>query len=147
MKVVGCRQVYNGRNKAGEDYAIYEIDAQRPQDGQLIDEKLRSFTALPIGQVAEFTVTPFDSEKHGRSYTLHPKGGSRKASAIEAVNELRTEVTELYERVRVLTERVNELEAPRNRAVEAAARAEIAAPPVQAGDSELDAAFGEAPPF
>ncbi len=147
LKVVGCRQVYNGRNKAGDEYAVYEIDAQRPQDGQLIEEKLRSFTALPIGQEGEFTVTPFDSEKHGRSYTLYPKGGSRKTSAIESVNELRVEVTELYERVRALTQRVVELEGPRNRAVEAAVRAEVAAPPAQAPGAELDAAFGEEPPF
>lgn len=109
LKIVACRQVYSGHNQRGDSYTIYEVDAAK-RDGTLVNEKLRSFTALPIGQEVEVTVTPFESEQWGRSYTLHPKGQARSQGAAASVNELREEVEALREMVQKQADRINGLE-------------------------------------
>lgn len=102
VKILACRQVYTGRNPRGDQYTIYEVDAAN-QNGAVINEKLRSFEPMPIGQTVEVTVTPFDSEQYGRSYTLHLKSASRKNTP-ELLNELQAEV-------QALTQRLNQVEA------------------------------------
>lgn len=97
LKILACRQIYSAKNIKGDPYTIYEIEAQNAQ-GKTITEKLRSFQALPLGQMIEVSVTVFNSEKHGRSYTLHPKDSS-KTSAADQLNELRVTVAELQIRV------------------------------------------------
>ena len=101
LKIMACRQVYSGKNQRGDEYTIYEVDAANMQ-GQTVNQKLRSFTALPIGQEIDVTVTVFNSEQHGKSYTLHPKGRSGGGSQ-QQVNELREEVDELRNRVATLS--------------------------------------------
>lgn len=108
LKIMACRQVYTGRNPRGDEYTIYEIDAANMQ-GQKINQKLRSFEALPIGQDIDVTVTPFDSERHGRSYTLHVKGRKGGGSQ-QQINDLREVVEELRRRNAALEERIAGLE-------------------------------------
>jgi hypothetical protein len=108
LRILACRQVYHGKNKRGDEYDIYEIDAAK-SDGTPINEKLRSFAPLPIGQEIEVTVTAFNSEQHGRSFTLHQKG-SRSASATAQLNELREQVEMQGEMIAVLVKRVDALE-------------------------------------
>ena len=114
LKIVACQQVYSGLNPKGHRYTIFEIEAAKP-DGTLINEKLRAFEALPIGETIEVTVTPFESETHGRSFTLHRKESN---NATARVNELQHDVAHLSEAVvdlssmvDSLNERVVELEA------------------------------------
>lgn len=121
LRIVGCRQIYSSMTN-GRRYTIFEIDAAKP-DGQLVREKLRAFEALPIGEEIDVTVQAFDSEQHGRSYTIHRKGSN---NATERVNELAPRVAELeavvqrieplegaysklYEKLEALERRVNEL--------------------------------------
>lgn len=91
LKIMACRQVYSGTNPRGDRYTIYEVDAQNMR-GETINEKLRSFTALPIGEAVEVEVSVFNSEAHGKSFTLHPKnrrpdqgGSSELGGEVEAL--------------------------------------------------------------
>jgi hypothetical protein len=102
LKITGCSPVYSGKNTRGDDYTIFEIFAEKP-DGTPITEKLRAFTALPVGQFMDVTVKAFNSEEHGRSFTVFPK--DKKASATQAVNELTEMVTDLMRRVGELERR------------------------------------------
>lgn len=140
LRIVGCRQVYAGINPRGDHYTIFEIDAAKP-DGSLVEEKLRAFTALPIGQDAEVTVVPFDSDKWGRSYTLYPKG-SRGAGATAQHNELREMVEELQKRVASLSERVAALEQQHTRKNGASPP-----PPASPNNTALDQQFGAEAPW
>jgi predicted RNase H-like nuclease (RuvC/YqgF family) len=105
LRIVACQQVYSGVNPKGHRYTIFEIGAAKP-DGTLINEKLRSFEALPIGQDVEVTVTPFDSEEHGRSFTLHRKVSN---NATAQVNELKAQVSELAATVNRHEQRMTEM--------------------------------------
>lgn len=110
LRITACRQVYSGVNRRGDSYTIHEVEAVRPQDGARINQKLRSFTALPIGTEVEVTVVPFNSEQHGRSFTLYPKNSKGGVSTQEQLNELREGLEEAYSRISKLVERVAALE-------------------------------------
>lgn len=141
LKILACRHVYHGRNQRNDEYDVYEVDAANAQ-GQKINEKLRAFTALPIGHEVDVTVTVFNSEKWGKSYTLHPKGRSGGGST-QRVNELAELCEQLKGMIANLTTRVDALEAMVSRR-----------PPADAGlmsrttpnSEELDARFGAEPP-
>ena len=109
LRIVACQQVYSGLNPKGHRYTIFEIGATKP-DGTPINEKLRSFEALPIGDTIEVVVTPFHSEIHGRSFTLHRRVSN---NAIAHVNELKARVEELSALVESLSDRVDRLEQSR----------------------------------
>lgn len=106
LRIVACQQIYSGLNPKGHRYTIFDIEAAKA-DGSLINEKLRAFEALPIGEEVEVTVTPFESEAHGRSFTLHRKHSN---NATAHVNELKVTVEALIKRVEELTERLERLE-------------------------------------
>lgn len=106
LRILACRQVYSGTNARGDQYTIYEVDAQN-QRGEPINEKLRSFTSLPIGQDVEVEVTVFNSERHGKSYTLHPKN---KRSSQEQVNQATEKLQRQDEEIAQLKQRVQRLE-------------------------------------
>jgi hypothetical protein len=144
IKVTGCRHVYTGRNQRGDTYSIYEIDAERAADGVKINQKLRAFTALPIGQVIEVTVTPFISDRHGKSFTLEPKGRSG-GSSTQRLNELTAEVEDLRNRVATLNQRVGALEGVlREKGLLAPPQQ---APPAQADQAGLAERFGDDAPW
>lgn len=110
LRITGCASVYQGVNKRGDDYSIFEITAVR-EGGEVVNEKLRSFEELPVsGELVELMVTPFDSDKHGRSYTLSRKnkgpGSSRK------VEELGFFVSAIDERLKRVEAQVFSGQAP-----------------------------------
>src|ERR1700683_1321956 len=96
LKILSCRQAYQGRNKRGDEFTIYEIEASKP-DGTPINEKLRAFSTLPIGQEVDVTVTPYNSEQYGKSFTLALKG-SKSGNFSAAINELTEAQAELTNR-------------------------------------------------
>lgn len=145
IKVTGCRHVYTGRNQRGDQYSIYEIDAERAADGMKINEKLRSFSALPIGQVIEVTVTPFISQRHGKSFTLEPKGRTGGSSSTQRLNDLAAEVEDLRNRVATLTQRLGALE--KLLAEKGVITAPQQAPPAQADQTGLSQRFGDDAPW
>lgn len=143
LRIRSCTVGYQGVNKRGDDYTIYEIQAAR-EDGEVItDKKLRSFEELPVGDdLLDLTVVPFNSEKHGLSFTL-----SRKTK-VSKTAELQAKVTELTGRL----ERV-EGWIRKHHAEAGGATAPSAAPPPQAqpaasgAQADLDARFGAEAPF
>jgi hypothetical protein len=79
LTITGCRSVYQGTNRKGDPYTIYEIGAT-DEAGQIIQQTLKSFDELAIGLSAEFEIDPYDGGQHGWSYTLkqiRPKLGPR----------------------------------------------------------------------
>ena len=97
LRITGCTSVYQGVNKRGDDYQIFEITATK-ETGELVNEKLRSFEELPVsGELIELMVTPFHSEKHGTSYTLSRKN---KVSSSRKVEELQHFVSAIDERLK-----------------------------------------------
>jgi len=98
LKIVACQQIYSGLNPKGHRYTIFDIQAAKA-DGTLVDEKLRAFEALPVGETMVVTVTPFESERHGRSFTLHRKVSNNTTGQ---VNDVKVELAELRERVEKL---------------------------------------------
>lgn len=147
LKIIDCRQVYSSRNQRGDPYTIFEIDAARAEDGQRINQKLRSFSALPIGEVVEVTVTPFVSERHGKSFTLHLKDRERSGGggSTARTNELSQEVADLRNRVASLSQRVLALETIlREKGIAAPPQAQAQAQPAA---SQLDERFGAEAPW
>lgn len=140
LTITTCSQVYSGKNSKGDDYTIYEVTANRENGEPIGDKKLRSFEDLPTGELLDLTVTPFNSDKYGLSYTLARKGG--KVSSHQRINELQAVVTDLGERVR-------RLETAGARGTVPAASPPPAPAPVAQDSSraDLDERFGAAPPF
>lgn len=143
LLIIDCKPVYHGINKKGDEYDIYEVRASKPETpGQPINEKLRTFTALPAGQVVEVTVTPFNSVEHGKSFTLYPKGNS--GSSVNQQNENRSELVILRENMAKLAARVSTLENYiRKNMIDQKNQTSQPASDVAA----LDAAFGADPAF
>lgn len=106
MRIVGCRQIYSGVNGKGDQYTIWEVNATK-ENGEPIREKLRSFTALRVGTTQELRVVPFNSDRHGRSFTLFQDSPRTKPPA----EGLAEEVQQLKQAVEALTGRVAQLEA------------------------------------
>lgn len=152
MRIIDCKQVYHGHNKKGDEYTIHEVRAAKI-DGELINEKLRSFSMLPVGQTIEVTVVPFNSEQHGKSFTLYPTSSKSGGGTTAQVNELTTQVEQQREMIQKLAERVTTLERDLATAVGgklmAAVDAGIARGLGQDPTtvSDLDAKFGADPPF
>lgn len=147
VKVIDCKPVYHGTNKKGDQYSIYEIRASKA-DGTLINEKLRSFTALPIGQSVAVTVVPYKSEQYGQSFTLYPTN-EKGAGTTAEVNDLNERYEQLRQSHGKLEARVADLERIVGELLRDEGRS--AAQPASPHDPEhtaaLDAAFGVDPPF
>jgi hypothetical protein len=107
LRIVACQQIYTGLNAGGHRYTIFDVEAARPDTGELIKEKLRSFEALPVGEVLLLTVTPFESERHGRSFTLHRKVSTNTTGQ---VNDVKAQLLVLEQRIAALVEHGSRLE-------------------------------------
>jgi hypothetical protein len=141
LRITSCSSVYSGVNTRGDDYTIYEVQAAK-ETGEVVDQKLRSFEELPVGEILDLTVTPFKSEKHGLSYTLarknKPGGGSSRK-----IEELTAFVGAIDERLKLVEGRL--MGPP---AAAAPAAVPQAAPAAQgSGGQSLDERFGDVPPF
>ena len=86
--------VSSGTNAKGGEWTLYKVVAV-DEAGQPIDAKLKSFTALKVGELAEVVVERQEDPKYGVSFLLKPSKGGLKAS----VDELRGQVDELRGRI------------------------------------------------
>lgn len=151
IKIIDCRPVYHGTNVKGDSYTIHELKATNVE-GTLIDQKLRSFSALPVGQLIDVTVVPFESPEHGKSFTIYP--ANKAESTTQAANDLRAEINELRTNMARLAERVGAIEGYL-RKDQMAERNHVTGPPVPAAErgeqpsvaNDLDARFGADAPF
>lgn len=140
VRILGCAVAHQGTDKRGEEYTLYEIKAAR-EDGEVItDKKLQCFSELPVGdEVLDLIATPFQSEKHGLSFTLSRKGHSGGGGSAKRVSELQGQVTDLVERM----QRVEAWIRGRGASGSVPAAAPVAAAPA----AGLDERFGAEAPY
>lgn len=96
----------------GEDAMIYKVEAIT-EAGEVVNPEeypLRTFDAdLPQGELIEFEVSPYDSEKYGRSYTL--KMPSKGRASKKDVSTMQAQLTKLADRVAQVEKEIGELKA------------------------------------
>lgn len=107
INVTGCTPGYNGNDKNGNPYTIFDITGA-DENGVAIPLKLKSFSELPIGP-GEYEVETYTNAKSGESsYTLkdpNRRGGgggvtleqfnalSARVAAIEATGVAGSDIT------------------------------------------------------
>ena len=104
IDVISSTLVYEGENKRGNAFEIYEIKARNPETGIEINDELKAFDNLPAG-VGEYLVERRDDPEYGTSYTLkypkgqRPAGSGPKSGLSERVSMLEQNVQLLRDRV------------------------------------------------
>lgn len=83
--------------KGGWIYKVNAVDAE----GAPVEEELRAFEELPSGELIEYAVKKFESEKYGVSWTLFPPKEVKKNKE-QRVQDLEDEVADLKKRVDAL---------------------------------------------
>lgn len=71
LKVTGMKPITNIKLRNGGTTTLYEVFAVTPEGGY-VEEALRSFQELDVGQVLEYEIEPYNHPIHGMSYTLTP---------------------------------------------------------------------------
>lgn len=66
MKPITNIKLPNGGNTT-----LFEVFATT-EDGSYVEEALRSFTELDVGQLLEYEIEPYNHKRWGMSYTLYP---------------------------------------------------------------------------
>lgn len=120
---VSCEPLSKFKNKNNVDTTIYKVEAT-DEHGGAIDEELRSFQSLEIGQPQSFRVERYEHEEYGVSYTLYPveapqqqSPGARLGPKVDALrdqvdvlSQRLDAMADANERCDALEERVAELE-------------------------------------
>lgn len=100
ITVTACKEVYRGNGAKGE-FVIYEITATN-KDGVLIQDKLSSFSQLPLGE-GVYDMKPFYKDGEFKNWTVQaPKGAQT-----QAINQ---RMDFLEQQVEWLVGKVNELQ-------------------------------------
>lgn len=107
MTVTMCTAGYQGTNVNGEDYTLYEI-AAIDESGAPIEQDLKSFEALPLGELHEYKLSFY--EKNGKSnWTVSKIGGGKRnggGGGSASTTALKNSITELAARVTALEQRL-----------------------------------------
>jgi len=90
LRILACVPAYQDKDRR---YTIYDIQAEK-ETGERVNEKLRCFSSLPVGQMVDVTVREHVSREHGRSFMLYAKDG-----LLERVSGLEGLVAGLLRRV------------------------------------------------
>lgn len=69
--VTGQKPITNMKLRNGGMATIYEVFA-KTEAGDYVEEALRAFGELDVGQLLEYTIEPYNHPVHGMSYTLTP---------------------------------------------------------------------------
>ena len=69
--VTGQKPITNIKLKNGGTTTLFEVFAT-DEHGGFIEESLRSFTELDVGQTLEYEIQPYNHPRYGMSYTLIP---------------------------------------------------------------------------
>lgn len=103
LTVVSQHEIASWEKQNGKGQTtLYECEALDDK-GQVINEALRSFSELPLGQAAEYEVEAYSHPRHGDSWTLK-KPRENTASR----------VTALEKTVQSLADRLSALESSRS---------------------------------
>jgi hypothetical protein len=99
LVITECREERRGETD-GREWVRYTVKATKP-DGTPIQQPLRSFEALPVGEASELEVKPHEASG---TFTLRRPGrrGGGNAGLQRRVDEVESNVLELDSRVGVL---------------------------------------------
>jgi hypothetical protein len=86
--VTGQKPITKMKLRNGGEATIYEVFA-KTEGGDYVEEALRAFDELDVGQLIEYTIEPYNHPQHGMSYTLQPpkKEFHRRLREIEEEHE------------------------------------------------------------
>lgn len=127
IRVTECKKVYTGNGANGE-FSIYEITAINSK-GVLIQEKLSSFTPLPIGD-GTYDMKPYYKGEVFKNWTVEAPKGTGTAA-------LEQRVKFLEEQVEFLVNKVSSIEQQQRLSTTAPS-----APPAQPQTPVADSRFG-----
>lgn len=85
----------------GKETHLWRVDAV-DEDGNVVEQELRSFAELEIGILIEYEVEPYDSPKHGRSYTLKRP----RANTTARVGQLEEQMQRVLERLAAVEQHI-----------------------------------------
>lgn len=71
LVVTGQKPITKMKLRNGGEATIYEVFA-KTEAGEYVEEALRAFDELDVGQLLEYTIEPYNHPLHGMSYTLTP---------------------------------------------------------------------------
>lgn len=71
LVVTGQKPITKMKLRNGGEATIYEVFA-KTDEGEYVEEALRSFDELDVGQLMEYDIEPYNHPQHGMSYTLQP---------------------------------------------------------------------------
>jgi len=71
LRVTGMKPITNIKLANGGTTTLYEVFATT-EDGGYVEEALRAFTELDVGQLLEYEIEPYNHKRWGMSYTLYP---------------------------------------------------------------------------
>lgn len=69
MTVTSCTVARSGTAASGREWTLYEVGA-RDEAGEPVDEQLKAFDPLPIGELIEYEIERNVHQTYGTSYTL-----------------------------------------------------------------------------
>jgi hypothetical protein len=88
--VTGQKPITNLKLKNGGTSTLFEVFAT-DEHGGYIEESLRAFTELDLGQCLEYEIEPYNHPRYGTSYTLTPP----KRETARRIRELEEQVSAL----------------------------------------------------
>lgn len=71
LVVTGQKPITNMKLRNGGTATLFEVFAKN-EKGEYVEEALRAFTELDVGQLIEYEIEPYNHKLHGMSYTLTP---------------------------------------------------------------------------
>lgn len=71
LVVTGQKPITKMKLRNGGEATIYEVFA-KTEGGEYVEEALRAFDELDVGQLIEYEIEPYNHPQHGMSYTLQP---------------------------------------------------------------------------
>jgi hypothetical protein len=85
----------------GRETHLWKVEAV-DENGLAIEEELRSFAELELNVLIEYDIEPYESEKHGKSYTVKKP----RANTTARVGVLETQMEGVLERLVAIEERL-----------------------------------------
>jgi len=88
---------YEQIGKTQKDAPIYKVFAVK-EDGSPVEDELRAFQELPVGEVIEYALKRYDHPQYGVSFTLYPpkeKLGTRVTKLEQKIEELESRLAAL----------------------------------------------------
>lgn len=90
--------VRDGRTRTGSTYSLWQVRATT-EGGREIEQNLRTFDDLPLHQVIEVDIEPFQHETWGQAYTVKLPGTAQRPDLQKQVQGLAERVARLEHEV------------------------------------------------